>query len=52
MSEIYVREMRLSELENIEPKDLANLSSEDTVYLDDKIRMVCRMLRYYRCQRN
>lgn len=47
-----VREMNLSELENIEPKDLASLSSEDTIYLADKIQMVCRMMRYYKDMRN
>lgn len=47
-----VREISLPELENIEPKDLANLSPEETVYLADKIRMVCQMLRYYKDMRN
>lgn len=47
-----VREISLAELESISPKDLANLSSEDAVYLADKIRMVCQMLRYYRGTRN
>lgn len=43
-----VREMSLSELESISAMDLINLSTEDAVYLADKIRMICQMLRYYR----